>query len=224
MLALLLFLNTAYAATCPVPTPTPTPSPTPCSSVPVPPGYTNLVFDDEFDGNALDTSKWNYEVNGDGGGNNELQYYTNLPANTFVQNGVLTVQANQQNYQGKQYTSARLNTLGKFSFTYGRVDISAKLPTGQGLWPALWLLPEPPQVPNPLPTSTMGQVGVYGPWPLSGEIDMMELLGSAPNQVLGTLVYGDAYPGQKYTNNYYNLPQVASTKVSIYSHLNGRLT
>lgn len=192
----------------PVPTPTPQPTPTPFptpTGIPIPPPYTRLAFDDEFNGTSLDLTKWNYEVNGDGGGNNELQYYTNLPTNSYVQNGFLTIQANEQSYMGKAYTSARLNTLSKFSFAYGRVDVSAQLPIGQGLWPAIWMLPEPPVIPNPIPTSTVGDAGVYGAWPLSGEIDIMELIGSLPSQVIGTLVYGTVGNPQ-FTNNTYNLP------------------
>jgi beta-glucanase (GH16 family) len=149
---------------------------TPTDTIPTPSGWT-LVWHDEFDGSALDTTKWSYEVNGDGGGNNELQYYTARPQNSFVKNGVLVLGALQENYLGKAYTSARLRTLNKGDWKYGRFDVSALLPSGQGLWPAIWMLPTD---------------WVYGGWPMSGEIDIMELLGDNPWKVYGTIHYGSS--------------------------------
>lgn len=138
------------------------------------PGYT-LVWSDEFNGNNIDLTKWSYEVNGDGGGNNELQYYTSLPTNSFIENGSLVIQARKEIYNGKEYTSARMRTLNKGDWTYGRFEIRAKLPYGQGLWPAIWMLPSDWE---------------YGGWPTSGEIDIMEELGHEPYKVYGTIHYG----------------------------------
>jgi len=134
-------------------------------------GWT-LVWHDEFDGPSIDSSRWNYEINGNGGGNNELQYYTGSPSNSFVEQGCLVIQALKEGYLGKEYTSARLNTDHKGDWLYGRFDVRAKLPTGRGLWPAIWMLPTD---------------WAYGGWPASGEIDIMELLGQQPGKVYGTV-------------------------------------
>ena len=145
-----------------------------------------LVWNDEFSGTTLDANVWNYEIgNGSGGwGNNELEYYTNSPKNTLVSNGNLVMEARKESIGGFNYSSARLTTKDKKSFTYGRVDIRAKLPKGKGIWPALWML-----------GSNINSVG----WPASGEIDIMELLGQEPSKAYGTLHYGasPATHGQK---------------------------
>jgi beta-glucanase (GH16 family) len=148
-------------------------TPAPADTIPPIPGWT-LVWHDEFNGSSVDTSKWSYEVNGDGGGNNELQYYTARPQNSFVKDGVLTIQAQQEDYMGKSYTSARMRTLKKGDWKYGRFDVRAQLPYGQGLWPAIWMLPTD---------------WVYGGWPASGEIDIMEELGQQTDKVYGTIHY-----------------------------------
>lgn len=128
-----------------------------------------LVWRDEFDGTALNTQDWNYETGNHGWGNNELQNYVAGTNNTKVTNGVLTVEAQRT---GSTYSSARLTTQGKKSFKYGRIDIRAILPQGQGLWPALWMLGE-----------NFSSVG----WPDCGEIDIMELVGHEPAKVHGTV-------------------------------------
>lgn len=140
------------------------------------PGMT-LVWSDEFSGSAIDASAWNFEIgNGSGGwGNNELEYYTNSSKNAFVSNGNLIIEARKEAIGGFNYSSARMTTQGKKTFTYGRVDIRAKLPKGKGIWPALWML-----------GSNINTVG----WPASGEIDIMELLGHEPAKSYGTLHYG----------------------------------
>jgi beta-glucanase (GH16 family) len=148
-------------------------TPAPTDTIPPIPGWT-LVWHDEFNGSSVDTSKWSYEVNGDGGGNSELQYYTARPQNSFVKDGVLTIQAQQEDYMGKSYTSARMRTLKKGDWKYGRFDVRAQLPYGQGLWPAIWMLPTD---------------WVYGGWPASGEIDIMEELGQQTDKVYGTIHY-----------------------------------
>lgn len=156
------------------------------------PGMT-MVWSDEFNGAALDGTAWNYEIgNGSGGwGNNELQYYTNNPKNVFVSNGNLIIEARKEAIGGFQYSSARLTTQNKKTFTYGRVDIRAKLPRCKGIWPALWML-----------GSNISSVG----WPACGEIDIMEYLGHETNKTYGTLHYGastatHAHKSMSYTLN-----------------------
>jgi beta-glucanase (GH16 family) len=142
-----------------------------------PPTYPgmSLVWGDEFDGSALNTSDWNYETGGGGWGNNELEVYTNSADNSFLKDGFLTIKAIKNPYNG-DYTSARLTTKGKKEFTYGRIDIRAKMPVGQGMWPALWMLG--------------GNISSAG-WPGCGEIDIMEYLGNDPLTVYGTAHYSD---------------------------------
>lgn len=154
-------------------------------------GGWKLVWHDEFAGTAVDTSKWSYEVNGDGGGNNELQYYTARAQNSFVTNGVLVIQALQESYLGKSYTSARMRTAHRGDWRYGRFDIKAMLPSGKGLWPAIWMLPTD---------------WVYGGWPASGEMDIMELLGDNPRKVYGTIHFGSSVQTHQSTGSSYTLP------------------
>ncbi len=151
-----------------------------------PPGGWKLVWQDEFNGQGVDQAKWNFEVNGGGGGNNELQYYTNRPQNANVANGVLTIQALAERYCAadgcRDYTSARLTTRNKGDWLYGRMEVRAKLPAGQGLWPAIWMLPTD---------------WSYGSWAASGEIDILEAVNpgaSGGNTIYGTLHYGGAWP------------------------------
>lgn len=137
-----------------------------------------LVWEDNFNGSSLNTSNWTFETGrGDNGwGNNELQYYREQ--NTSLQDGYLIITAKKENFSDAQYTSSRIKTQNKQSFKYGRFDIRAVLPKGQGMWPALWMLGQN--------FSTVG-------WPRSGEIDIMELVGGGPsttgrnNKVHGTL-------------------------------------
>lgn len=136
-----------------------------------------LAWKDEFNGTALNTADWTYEIgNGvDGWGNAELQYYRK--ENTSVSDGFLTITAKKEAFGGYQYTSSRLKTQYNKSFKYGRIDIRAKLPKGQGIWPALWML---------------GANIDDKKWPFSGEIDIMELVGGGPgkdNTVYGTIHY-----------------------------------
>jgi beta-glucanase (GH16 family) len=158
------------------------------------PGYT-LAWSDEFDGPSLNAAAWSNQ-NGDGcpslcgWGNNELEYYTDRPDNLFFQDGKLVIEAKREDYGGKPYTSSKILTQGKKSFRFGRIDIRARLPKGKGIWPALWLLP---------------QSNVYGGWPRSGEIDLMELVGHEANKVYGTLHYGPG-PGSTQISRGYTLP------------------
>ena len=168
--------------------------------VPVEQGYTtplhydgwDLVWHDEFEGNAVNSNYWSFEV-GDGcphlcgWGNNEWQYYR--AQNAWVEGGVLTIEARRENFGNRNYTSARMKTQGKKSFLYGRVDIRALLPKGQGIWPALWTLGE-----------SITSVG----WPACGEIDIMEMIGGSgrENQVHGTVHWdlnGHVQAGGSYT-------------------------
>lgn len=150
-----------------------------------------IVWQDEFNGPEIDTTKWTHEVNGDGGGNNELQFYTASKANSYIKDGFLVLKAIDQPYRGKFYTSARLNTKFKGDWKYGRFDIRAKTPVQQGVWPAIWMLPTD---------------GVYGGWPKSGEIDIMESIGHKPTTLHGTLHYGPDWPNNKHTGASYELP------------------
>ena len=152
------------------------------------------VWSDEFDGTALDTTKWNI-VLGDGCdlgeglcgfGNNELQVYTDQ--NHEVSDGTLTITARQE--ADSSYTSARINTKNKGDWTYGRYEIRARLPQTQGIWPAIWLF---------------FTEDTYGGWAASGEIDIMENIGSRPNEVFGTLHYGAEAPGNVFSGDEFTL-------------------
>lgn len=134
------------------------------------------VFFDEFsvDG-APDSSKWGYDLgNNNGWGNNEAQYYTNRTQNAVVSNGTLKINLIKEASQGYNYTSARLLSKGKYSMKYGKVEIRAKIPSGGGTWPALWMLGD-----------NIDSVG----WPACGEIDIMEHVGNQLNRIFGTLHY-----------------------------------
>lgn len=137
----------------------------------------SLIFYDEFNtAGAPDPAKWGYDIGtGSGGwGNNELQYYTNRPENVIISGGTLKIIAKKETYSGSAYTSARILTKDKFSFKYGKIEFSAKLPTGVGTWPAVWSL-----------GNNINTVG----WPACGEIDFMEHVGAQQNKIFGTLHY-----------------------------------
>lgn len=165
-----------------------------------------LVWSDEFDGAQLDRSKWDLDVDCWGGGNQERQCYTDRAENARIANGRLVITAIKERFTGpalpahmrnsgdastatKPFTSARLVTRGRAAWQYGRIEVRAKLPQGQGTWPAIWMLPEAP---------------AYGPWAASGEIDILEAvnLGVACNDcpagrestILGTLHFGGIWP------------------------------
>lgn len=136
------------------------------------PGYT-LKWNDEFNGTSIDQNNWGYDLGASGWGNNELQNYTSLNANSYIANGSLVIEAIKG--PNGNYTSARMITKGKRTFQYGRIDIRAKLPKGQGIWPALWML-----------GANIDNVG----WPACGEIDIMEYLGHQTSTVHGTAHWG----------------------------------
>jgi beta-glucanase (GH16 family) len=167
-----------------------------------------LVWSDEFDGNEVDMDKWSFQI-GDGcdvvpdscsalevvgdnlcqWGNNEKQYYTDRSENVKIENGnlVITAVKERQPFMGYDYTSARMRTKGKGDWTYCRIDARAKMPVGQGFWPAIWMLSSEQE---------------YGGWPCSGEIDIMEYLGNNPFQILSTVHFGNDY--WQYISQYYD--------------------
>ena len=134
-----------------------------------------LVWQDEFGGTTLDETSWTSETGNNGWGNNELQNYTSRPENAYLSDGKLIIEARQESFGGSNYTSARLITAGKREFAFGRVDVRAKLPEGQGIWPAIWMLG--------------ADIFTEG-WPSCGEIDIMELVGHEANKIHGTAHWG----------------------------------
>jgi beta-glucanase (GH16 family) len=158
----------------------------------------SMVWSDEFNapnGTAIDSSKWTAEVGGGGWGNNELEYYTNRVDNAYHFGGSLVIKAIKERYTGadnvtRDYTSARLITKNKFSATYGRFEARIKVPFGQGIWPAFWML-----------GNNIDSVG----WPACGELDIMENIGREPSIVHGTL-HGPGYSGASGISSSYSLP------------------
>ena len=148
--------------------------------------FKKLVWFDEFNSAGLpDSTKWSFDIGNGcpaicGWGNNELQYYTgNRTENARSENGNLIIEVRKENYESSKYTSARLVSKNKGDWRYGRIEARAKLPSGTGLWPAIWMLPTKAQ---------------YGGWPHSGEIDIMENVGYWPDSVLSSIHTG-AYNG-----------------------------
>lgn len=184
-------------------------------------GGWQMVWSDEFDGNAIDRSKWSLAVDCWGGGNNERQCYVDDPANASVADGILTITARRRDVTGPalpadqrsaatpdvtktlSYSSAKLLSKGKASWTYGRFEIRARLPSGQGTWPAIWMLPEENH---------------YGPWAASGEIDILETVnlgapcgecpGGRENRILGTLHFGGKAPENKHKGDEMPYPDI----------------
>ncbi len=163
---------------------------------PPPPAQWNIVWDDEFKGPAINLGNWVFETGGGGWGNNELENYTSRTNNARIVNGQLIIEADQENYGGSSYTSARMKTQGRSSWTYGRVEARIKIPRGQGIWPAFWML-----------GTDIGSVG----WPTCGEIDIMENIGKTSDQgtVHGTIhgpQSGGDYNGGAGVTGTYTLP------------------
>lgn len=158
-----------------------------------------LTWRDEFngrDGSEPDPGKWIAESGGSGWGNGELEYYTSRPQNIRQENGHLVIEAIQEGFKGpdgimRNYTSARLKTQGHFSQRYGRFEARIQIPSGQGVWPAFWMLGDD--------VSTVG-------WPACGEIDIMENVGSEPATIHGSL-HGPGYSGQNPLTTAYALPR-----------------
>ena len=145
------------------------------------------LWHDEFDGSSIDTEKWTFEIGtgASGWGNNEWEYYTDRKENAYVQDGILHIRANKEDFEGSKYTSARMITKGKFSFTYGTVEARIALPVGKGIWPAFWLL---------------GQNIDAVSWPACGEIDIIETVNSE-NIVYGTNHWANGSEYATYGNN-----------------------
>jgi beta-glucanase (GH16 family) len=162
------------------------------------PAVWSLVWSDEFDGpngSAVDSTKWSFDVGGNGWGNNELETYTNSTANAYRDGGQLVIKVLKETVTGsdgikRDYTSARLLTNNKFSQTYGRFEARIKIPYGQGIWPAFWMLGD--------------NIGTAG-WPNCGEIDIMENIGKEPSMVHGTF-HGPGYSGANGIGAPYALP------------------
>ncbi len=146
-------------------------------------GY-SLLWNDEFDGSALDETIWNYEPHEPGWTNEELQEYTTSTDNVFLRDGKLVIKAiKTEKNGGDYYTSGKVTAQNKKDFTYGKVVARAKVPAGKGLWPAIWMMPQDEQH--------------YGQWPKCGEIDIMEVLGSRLETAYGTLHYGAPHAEQQ---------------------------
>ena len=145
------------------------------------------LWNDEFDGETIDASKWTYDIGtgSSGWGNNEWEYYTDRKENAYVKDGVLHIRAQKEDYKGQKYTSARMLTKGKFAFKYGTVEARIALPTGKGIWPAFWMLGE-----------NFDTVG----WPACGEIDIIEAVNSE-NIVYGTNHWANGSEYATYGNN-----------------------
>ena len=168
-----------------------------------------LVWSDEFDGASLDPQVWFFET-GDGSeygipgwGNNELQYY--LPDNAQLEGGLLKIETREEQVGRFDYTSARINTRDRFAFRYGRIEARMRLPGGQGVWPAFWML---------------AQDSPYGGWAASGEIDIMEAVnlgGAGGNLVYGTIHYGGEAPNNTFSGETYVVPSNAMTEFHTYA-------
>jgi beta-glucanase (GH16 family) len=164
----------------------------------------NLIWEDDFNGasgSGIDALKWVYDVGGHGWGNNEHQYYTSGTNNCYIQNGNLIIEAKKEDFEGKPYTSARIKTKDTFEFQYGKVEMRAKLPYGQGIWPAFWML-----------GADIDQVG----WPKCGEIDIMEFIGKDPQKIYGTL-HGPDYSGADAIGNSLSLEFEPKSGYHLYS-------
>ena len=155
-----------------------------------------IIWQDEFNGEALDLTKWTHQT-GDGchistnlcgWGNNELQWYQE--ENTIVEEGLLKIIAREERVATSEYTSSRIRSIHKGDWTYGRFEASIKLPIGQGIWPAFWMLPTDE---------------IYGGWPQSGEIDIVELIGQDPSVAHGTIHFGEPWPNNRSSTNKFRL-------------------
>lgn len=142
-----------------------------------PPGFSTLVWSDEFNGSSINTANWGFDLGGGGWGNNELENYTSRPENARISNGMLVIETRRENFGGNAYTSARMKTQGKQSFGINTwVEARIDAPQGQGIWPAFWML-----------GNSISTVG----WPSCGEIDIMEIQGQNPFRNFGTIHWAD---------------------------------
>lgn len=181
-----------------------------------------LVWSDEFDGSSIDPARWSFEVDCWGGGNDERQCYTSSERNAALEDGKLVITARHEQSRGpalpermraqaadpdatvaRAFSSARLTTRGKAAWRYGRIEVRARLPQGQGTWPAIWMLPEQ---------------DIYGSWAASGEIDILEAVnlgvacatcsGGKENTILGTLHFGGQWPANRQAGAEFPFPDV----------------
>ena len=193
-----------------------------------------LVWADEFEGTALDRSKWTPEVSCWGGGNAERQCYTDRPDNIAVEGGMLLLKAKKERFAGparppeiagrdnptlvQSHTSGKVRTIGLHAWRYGRIEARAKVPAGQGTWPAIWMMPDDP---------------AYGRWPRSGEIDILEAVnigakckgcegGKGENRTISALHFGDFPPQNRYVDNRNALPDLALPPISVSDQGAGR--
>ncbi len=155
------------------------------------PGW-ELAWHDEFDGTAIDRTRWAFDQGGLWS-NGELQFYTDRPANARVEGGQLVLEARREDYFGNDFTSARLKTAGLASFRYGRIEARMQVPAGQGLWPAFWML---------------GDDFTRVNWPGCGEIDIVEVIGREPGTAHAT-VHGARFRGAGGITRAYTLPRGA---------------
>jgi len=170
----------------------------PATSTPTSPAPWTLAWSDEFNGangSQPDATKWTYDVGGNGWGNDELEYYTSRPVNASIQDGNLVIQALKETYTGtdnvtRNYTSARLKTQGLFQQSQGRFEARIKIPYGQGMWPAFWML-----------GNNVDSAG----WPACGEIDIMENIGMEPSIIHGS-AHGPGYTGGTGVGTTFTLP------------------
>lgn len=187
---------------CGTPNGGPCPTDTPGGN---PPGFDGnfdtLVWSDEFSGSSIDLNNWTYDLGASGWGNNERQYYTNLPANARIENDMLVIEAREERYRNGSYTSARLKSQGLQSFAYGRIEARIRIPFGQGIWPAFWML-----------GADFATVG----WPASGEIDIMEHIGREPYNVFGT-VHGPGYSGASGVGSFITLSEPVTNNFHVFA-------
>ena len=160
-----------------------------------------LTWYDTFSDKELNTRNWVVETGGNGWGNNELQLYTNHPDNLRIEEGMLIIEAYRERYQRHEYTSARIKTQFLRFYKYGRVEARIKIPSGQGLWPAFWML-----------GTNFPEVG----WPACGEIDIMENVGFEPNRVHAS-AHGVGNSGSNSMTGYYDAPAALSEDFHVYA-------
>jgi len=159
-----------------------------------------LVWQDEFDGKSLNYDQWEIEVNAFGGGNHELQIFTDRKENVRVEDGKLILEARRDHHgiagTVREYSSGRIRSKRRGDWKYGKFEFRAKMPAGQGLWPAIWMLPTDEK---------------YGGWANSGEIDILEFKGQEPQTVWGTLHYGGPWPRNKHSGETFKMKQGSLT-------------
>lgn len=180
--------------------------------------FSKLIWSDDFNGSTLDTTKWDFDLGrgNDGWGNQEKQYYTSRLQNVKIENGLLKITAQKENYENASFTSARLKTQDKFQFTYGKVEVKAKLSSGGGAWPAIWML---------------GSNLKVAKWPQAGEIDIMENKGNEIDKIHSTLHYPEHFGAKGTTNTLlvknpdlqYHIYSLEWTAAYIKTYVDGKL-